>query len=1411
MAELPKPISTNRFAGGASDYLKENANGQIASSFYFSRSINFRDDPESLTLLPGALKESGSVITDLLKWGDITPVSLTTYYYGSSGFIYSRDTNGNWVSLHQAANSHGNGLAYFAGDNYLYYSTDSAIGRYGAISLAFSIDETWNGTTINPSLWRDWSNGQAVVSSNTLQITSTLAAGFYGVELNAPYDLTGYSITNQLVNVGSRSLSTYEVYPIYVISGTTANQLFWFIDSSNNLRAYKKVAGSNTIINSGTYNAAVHKYFRIRESLGTIFYDYSVDGINWINFASTSNPFSITSVIIGQQVGTSMTEAGTATATFANFNFLPTNNGQQFTDNFLQAQGGVPTNTASIELVAASSQYASASDSATLSITGDITLETFFSANSLPVTGSSMTLLGKWDESLNHRSYIMDLLGVSGYFGNGADSSLTISTNTTEAPIDSAATGTATTQNLSATNASFAGGQVILIMQMYGANAGQYERNSIQSYTTGTITTATPLLGTYGMGAQVRVVPQYTNVTINSGVTYSPKPWNGTTGGILAFLANGALNVAGSISADGLGFIGGSGVGATPTQAGGAQGQGTGGITQATSASSNGNAGGGGQTVVNAKHNGGGGGGGSNATSGGSGTTTSEGLGGNSGVTSGSSDLTTMTMGGGGGGGGVPGDNSSVSGNGGNGGGINSITAATLTVTGTISANGQPGTPGTGNGGAGASGAGGSNQLKSQIATLGTGLITAQGGAAISAPGAGGAGGFGGDGYNVLDYLTSFTGTATPTLNAIQDPTLITGSAIEARIGISNNGTSFEYLTQVIPNLTAGVWNRLSISWAAATSLATFYLNGVPLGTATGTKTSINDNASLLYVGADKNATVIANFFDGLLNDMRIWSGVQTATQIAANNLVQVPETSPGLEAYYTFNAAYTDSSPNGNTLTGHATPTFSVNVPFSAPTTRLDIDQSQTQGTSNTYTLPNVIIEDAVDMLSFTPQNDPQAGVAFDIDDPGTGDWTVTVHDQQNRVIASSTITNANLQVSGYQEFLFSPAWRILIGKSYHMHLTSTTGDGTVIVVTSDDFSTANFYTYFQFLVTDTEFHPITDFLNFIVVGNGRYLAKWDGVFYQPNLIAFPPQWSVRCFGTWREYLAVGVWRGGSITAYDRGRIYFWDGISLTFNFYIDVPEGQINAMFGVDSDLYFFAGYRAQLLDYAGGYFYNTGNSKSNKLKFIPQRAPTDSFEIYPGALSMWRGILHFGVAANSVSSTVYRGTYSYGTYNQMYPDVLSFDYPLSTGNTGSTVSIGLVYPVGEDLIVGWQDGIAFGADVINFANPPASSGELNLMVQDMGAIWKEKGNFKVRGDYLPLNAGESIDVKIKVDRATDWTTSPVDSALGGTITEFPVTAGRGREFEIGIDLYATGATSPTALGIAVLNNPNREEQSF
>lgn len=373
-------------------------------------------------------------------------------------------------------------------------------------------------------------------------------------------------------------------------------------------------------------------------------------------------------------------------------------------------------------------------------------------------------------------------------YGDGSDGAYAPSTGT-DAPIDSACTGTSGATSLSATNASFAAGQVILIHQTKdvggaGASAGKWELNKIDSYTAGTITTKLPLCNTYVSGAQVLVIKQYSSILIDSGVTLTGKSWNGTVGGIIAWLCKGTTEIKGTVTVSGTngavatgyvngdseelptsggGFRGGDGTGfGSGSTAGGQQGEGiAGGLIAGTGAKSA-NAGGGSRAENTGDTTRAGGAGGGNGAAGTSGTMDgSQGSAGVAGDAAGNAGLTTMVFGGGGGGGGSRVGSGENTGSAGTGGGIIFIISRNVTITGYAKTNGGNG--GTTTYASGGGGAGGSILIKGKIIVLGTNLATASAGTS------GGMGGAGGVGRIHVDYLASITGTTSPTLDSRQD------------------------------------------------------------------------------------------------------------------------------------------------------------------------------------------------------------------------------------------------------------------------------------------------------------------------------------------------------------------------------------------------------------------------------------------------------------------------------------------------------------------------------------------------------------------------------------------------------------------------------------------------------------------
>lgn len=1048
-----------------------------------------------------------------------------------------------------------------------------------------------------------------------------------------------------------------------------------------------------------------------------------------------------------------------------------------YTNNFLESEGGAPTNTNALSLIAASSQSVTHIDDASLSITGDLTLEAYLKMTSLPSTSNKMSVFSKWDENGANRSYKLDIIATSASFGDGNNGSLTISADTTDAPIDSACTGAAGTNSLAATNASFAANQIVLIHQTQGTNAGQYETGIIQGYTAGTITLVDKLTGTYVSGAQVLVMKQYTNVTVNVGKTWTAKAWNGTVGGIFSCICNGTFTNNGTILGTGLGFRGGL-VPPSPT---GNTGEGDAGPSIAHQATRNGSGGGGAGNQSNYA----GGGGGNNAY-GGTGAGSGEG-----GAPSGTADLTTMNLGGSGGSGGfAPGSQAS----GGNGGIMMFIIAATFTnsSTGIISNNGTAGSNSqvAGVNGGGGGGAGGSSRFESQIWTN-NGTITATGGSGGAGDNGGNTGGDGSTGRIAINYSTSVTGTTTPTLNSILDSSLSVSNGSALRLYISDDGTNFETYTQDIDDPT-GFYKRFSVTWKASTSTANFYGNGDLLGTKTGSKTAIFDSATEFAIGCSKNgAGTRANFLDSLVDDARVFNLVRTQADIKNTNNTILTGLEAGLVAYYKFDNNLNDSQTSGlNNLTNNNAATFSANVAFKGVTTRNDEDVFHNL-TGQLYTLTTAVNEGATHTLSFIPTKEPLKSIALNIDTVGTGDWTVVVHDMQNNVLATKTVVNASVQ-TGVYEFIFASSVRPVRNATYHVHASSTVADGKVVTGTVSDFSTAYFKSFFQILVDD-QFHPMKQFINFLVIGNERYIATLEaGSLYTPHRLVLPSGYRVRCLAFWNIYIAIGVWKGNSVTDTDQGKIFLWDGTSDTYIEPVEVSQGAINAMFGTQGTLTISAGYKGKILEYTGG--------EKAQTKFrIPEIAKTDYVEIAPGAMTMWDTNIEIGVNFNTNSATIHQGIYGYGAEEDSLPMSVGFDFPLSLGDQQSSqVKVASLIPRGQKLYSGWQNGISFGIDIVNVTANPAPTATIELLITDFRSGPRPKLPLIFRTDFEPLLSGQSISLKFKPDRTSSWQTLITQNNAGATDARGIINQ-RLKEAQFAMDIIST-TQSPVVTYVAI-----------
>jgi len=82
-------------------------------------------------------------------------------------------------------------------------------------------------------------------------------------------------------------------------------------------------------------------------------------------------------------------------------------------------------------------------------------------------------------------------------------------------------------------------------------------------------------------------------------------------------------------------------------------------------------------------------------------------------------------------------------------------------------------------------------------------------------------------------------------------------------------------------------------------------------------------------VGATNLDGTPAWFFDGLVDEVRVWSDIRTSTEISDNYNKQLVGNEANLVGYWQFNNDYLDLTSNNNDLTVVNSPAFSTDVPF--------------------------------------------------------------------------------------------------------------------------------------------------------------------------------------------------------------------------------------------------------------------------------------------------------------------------------------------------------------------------------------------------------------------------------------------------------------------------------------------------
>lgn len=156
------------------------------------------------------------------------------------------------------------------------------------------------------------------------------------------------------------------------------------------------------------------------------------------------------------------------------------------------------------------------------------------------------------------------------------------------------------------------------------------------------------------------------------------------------------------------------------------------------------------------------------------------------------------------------------------------------------------------------------------------------------------------------------------------------------------------------------------------------------------------------------------------------------------------------------------------------------------------------------------------------------------------------------------------------------------------------------------------------------SELCPITKFLKFICFGNKNYLATWDtaGSAWNATRLTLPSGYQIKWLLPLTDYLVISAHHNAYGSA-----LFFWDGISQTYNRVLQLPNvlslaGVVdkNALYVITNDGWI-------------NLFNGVGLTKLNR---FPDMELGDIINLYPDTVKIFQGLIYIGKAASGYDMT-------------------------------------------------------------------------------------------------------------------------------------------------------------------------------
>jgi len=428
--------------------------------------------------------------------------------------------------------------------------------------------------------------------------------------------------------------------------------------------------------------------------------------------------------------------------------------------------------------------------------------------------------------------------------------------------------------------------------------------------------------------------------------------------------------------------------------------------------------------------------------------------------------------------------------------------------------------------------------------------------------------------------------------------------------------------------------------------------------------------------------------------------------------------------------------------------------------------------GSTQTTAIATAFTEAKTSLRYFQTDIEPLNKISVFIVDKGTGDWTMTLHDGLNTVLATATVTNANLNSEAFNDFIFStaPNGQVRVypapnARTYHTHLISTVADGTVSSTAINDLSSCDLQVWADRLVqTNSGLHCIDRFLQYELIQNGNYISTWEPISdpptnaeWQRHRLVVPSEYDGVGLDHTNEY-SIAAWgktTTSSISVPQEGLLTFWDGLSDTYNYDVPIPEGTPQGLHVYMNIAYY----------YAGGTWWaiSSPTTQPVPVKKLPGAVPhyygsATPVVMYPYGATVQNGIQFFAWPGSTTNTGINFGVYSWGNLNKNYAPVLTYDYLPSTGSknytSGNNLQLGMVKSLEGVMHLSWRDdqGLGtpiYGIDVVSGTSKPATYAKYQTLLVDNGYVGKYKAASYIEAYFPTLPAGATVTLAYSLDR--------------------------------------------------------------